>query len=99
MPDNIFLVSGDIKDHDFGEEPNEEIFEYGFYFYHFGSHLLITSFEEGQVVVKSCKKYLVSAVNGLTIVDLKDLGVRLVGEGVLVRFKGVDCQDGQVIHL
>lgn len=47
MSDNIFLVSGDIKDHYFGEEPNEEIFEYGFYFYHFGSHLLITSFEEG----------------------------------------------------
>ena len=93
MAYNILLIGGHIEHHNFGEEPNEEILEYGFYFYHFGGHLFIVPFEEGEVVIKSCKKYLVCAIDGLTIVDLEDLRVGLVREGVLVGFERVDRQD------
>ena len=94
MSDNIFLIGGDIKHHNFGEEPNEEVFEYAFHFYHFGGHLFVALLEEGEVVIKSCKEYLVRAVDGFTIVDLEDLGVGLVREGVLVGLQRVDCQRG-----
>lgn len=99
MSDNIFLIGGDIKHHNFGEEPNEEVLEYAFHFYHFGGHLFVALLEEGEVVIKSCKEYLVRAVDGFTIVDLEDLGVGLVREGVLVGLQRVDCQRGQVVHL
>jgi hypothetical protein len=94
MPINTLLIGRYIKDHDFREESNEQILKYRLNFYHFRCHLFIAFSEKGEIVVKSCKKYLVCAVDGLTIVDLQDLSVGLMCEGVLVCFEGVDCQDG-----
>lgn len=47
IPDNILLIGGNIEHHNLGEEPNEQVFQYGFYLHHPGSHLFIASLEEG----------------------------------------------------
>jgi hypothetical protein len=95
---SLFLVVGDVKEHNFGEEAKEEVLEDAFDLCRPGTHLLIAFFEESEVVVYNCKEDLVRAIDDFTIVDFQNLSVGLVREGVLAGLQRIERQYRAVVR-